>query len=263
MFRSKHLINAKRHHQIFSSFSEQLQGSRTLDECWEAYRKLMENFGFIEMFYGLDMASKKTEYVGNIESLISTYRNEFLSELLKPYYLKNDYTIYWCENSERVLNWSNVELEDITRGQLDVAVLSWDFKIVNGLSVPLRIDGHTNSWGGVGLSATGMEDDEFNVVLKEYGELVCRLTYLFHQRVQSLPFLLKHKGTYDRMIELTPEEKDCLLYSSCGYQISEIADKLNKKKRTVELYMKNAREKLNAKTTTHAISKAILLGYLD
>lgn len=55
------------------------------------------------------------------------------------------------------------------------------------------------------------------------------------------------------MNKLAPRERQCLALLAEGKRVDEVADIVGISKRTVEFYLTNARQKLQAKTTLHAI----------
>ena len=61
---------------------------------------------------------------------------------------------------------------------------------------------------------------------------------------------------------LTPREIDCLLWCARGDRQQEISDRLKIDTKTVEMHLKNTRSKLEARTTTEAVAKAIVSGMI-
>ncbi|MEL6204292.1 MAG: helix-turn-helix transcriptional regulator [Pseudomonadota bacterium] len=62
---------------------------------------------------------------------------------------------------------------------------------------------------------------------------------------------------------LTSRESDCMLLLASGLRQREIADRVSIDIKTVEMHLRNARIKLNARTTHQAIAQAILKGHID
>jgi DNA-binding CsgD family transcriptional regulator len=66
----------------------------------------------------------------------------------------------------------------------------------------------------------------------------------------------------DFVDRLTARERECLRWSAAGKTIWETAAILGLSERTVRFHHENARFKLNALSTTHAVSKAIAYGVI-
>ena len=67
----------------------------------------------------------------------------------------------------------------------------------------------------------------------------------------------------DFEIELTEREKDVLSFTASGKNPAQISDILRISTNTITKHLSNIRNKLNTINTTHAVSKATLLGLID
>ena len=61
---------------------------------------------------------------------------------------------------------------------------------------------------------------------------------------------------------ISPRESTCLSWAAVGKTADEIADILKISKHTVHFHTKNAIKKLDALNKTHAVAKAIVMGYI-
>lgn len=61
---------------------------------------------------------------------------------------------------------------------------------------------------------------------------------------------------------ISPRESTCLSWAAVGKTADEIADILKISRHTVHFHTKNAIKKLDAHNKTHAVSKAIVMGYI-
>src|SRR3546814_836288 len=59
---------------------------------------------------------------------------------------------------------------------------------------------------------------------------------------------------------LSPRERDCMTYVARGLRTVRIAERLGLSEVTVELYLRNARRKLKAATTSQAVARAMIFG---
>lgn len=73
----------------------------------------------------------------------------------------------------------------------------------------------------------------------------------------------REEGAKYSIVKLSAREKDCLYWSAQGKTASEIADILGLKTETVRKYIKNVMKRLNARSKTQAVVKAIAFGLLD
>lgn len=62
------------------------------------------------------------------------------------------------------------------------------------------------------------------------------------------------------MIKLTEREKEVMRYIAMGYSSKEVADKLNRSKRTVDFHLENIYHKLEVHNRIHALNKIKKLG---
>jgi DNA-binding CsgD family transcriptional regulator len=76
-----------------------------------------------------------------------------------------------------------------------------------------------------------------------------------HERLREAP---RQDGP-----KLSPRERECLSWLMHGHRTKDIAQRLNLSAVAVELYLKNARTKLGAKTREEAVAKAILLRIIE
>lgn len=61
---------------------------------------------------------------------------------------------------------------------------------------------------------------------------------------------------------LTPREVECLTWLARGLKQEALAEELKLSKPTVEMHLGNARKKLAAKTSTHAVAIAVSRGLI-
>lgn len=80
-----------------------------------------------------------------------------------------------------------------------------------------------------------------------------------------------HEGVMDqynirdimRLPNLTEREKYCLFQAAQGKQTAAIAEEGSISHRTVETHLKACRDKLEAKTTVHAVARAVYMGLIQ
>ena len=94
---------------------------------------------------------------------------------------------------------------------------------------------------------------------------LANLLYFAHRLadvcIQSLHW--KETAENGTTIYLRPREKDCLYWAAQGKTASDTADILSLKPDTVKKYIKTSMSRLDSKTKTQAVIKALELGLLD
>jgi DNA-binding CsgD family transcriptional regulator len=146
------------------------------------------------------------------------------------------------------------ELSDQTAGERDMYDLASHAGLETGFVLPFStIVGGTEK--AIGYSVwSDMSAKDVGSVLREHGTTIELM--LMGAKELILPGLKKLAlGT----AELSPREKDCLLYTALGQRAGQIAETLNIAEVTVNLHLKTARTKLSASTTAQAVARALTL----
>lgn len=132
-----------------------------------------------------------------------------------------------------------------------------DFSIGSmGLSFPIRGRHHEFAMFSV------TSDADANTWNKQKSHIIQKLmllSYHFHD------WTIRASGVYDDsnlLDSLTTREKDCLRWRALGKSDWDISKLLTISERTVKFHLENARAKLGAANTTHAVTKAVSLGLI-
>ena len=110
-------------------------------------------------------------------------------------------------------------------------------------------------FGGWGLSRSMAEARPFEMLVAAHGREAKLAAFLAHERMNDLSGGLP-------MPPLTAREADCLLWLARGKRLGEIAHLLGVSLPTIEFHLRNAREKLGARTREEAIAKALVGGLI-
>jgi DNA-binding CsgD family transcriptional regulator len=105
------------------------------------------------------------------------------------------------------------------------------------------------------LFASDPDDKALTVPGRHTHEALVLATH-FHQIARDL--IDGAGGT--RPSQLTPRERECLLWAACGKTAWETAHILNISERTVKFHLGNANRRLDTSNTTHAVARAIVRG---
>lgn len=128
-----------------------------------------------------------------------------------------------------------------------------DLGVASALAVPVRTrDQH--EFGGWIIG--NME--ELDTVEKLYMSFGAELQLAALLAYEWIVALQQHERKSKS--KLSPRERECLSWLSLGLRVAAIADKLKISESAVNLYITNARIKLDAKTREQAVARAILNG---
>ncbi|OKH86494.1 LuxR C-terminal-related transcriptional regulator [Thalassospira sp. TSL5-1] len=116
--------------------------------------------------------------------------------------------------------------------------------------------------------ANTMNKHEFSLFYSDKENALALAAHAVHQRCQELdPQLSKtdvhlapQKSGYYPL--LSPRERECLLWLCKGLRNDAIADRMGISRVTVEMHLRNCRQKLNARTREQAVVTAIKRGFI-
>ncbi len=97
---------------------------------------------------------------------------------------------------------------------------------------------------------------EVEIVFREHGDMLRLAAWYGHERLQAFPFAAADRGG------LSPREAECLQWVARGLRTKQIAEKMRLRPVTVELYLRNARTKLDAATREQAVASAVMNGLI-
>ncbi len=150
------------------------------------------------------------------------------------------------------MDWADIDRNDRTvRRFFNEAQ---DFKIgVNGLSIPIR--GRHHEFALFSVTAD-MREAEWRIQKPRLMRDLMLMSYHFHDWTLKTAGVDGAENLLDR---LSTREKDCLRWRALGKSDWEISQVLTISERTVKFHLENARGKLRAANTTHAVTKALTL----
>ncbi len=121
-----------------------------------------------------------------------------------------------------------------------------------GLLVPLSGDyGSALPTAGI-VMGSSLPEADIEKIVQENAPMLVALGHIFHAGMVG-ELRRRRAGAKP----LSNRERDCLQYAARGLRTTAIGDRLNLADGTVELYLRNARRKLDAKTLAEAVARAI------
>lgn len=153
--------------------------------------------------------------------------------------------------------WGSRQIERLADGERKLAEEAKEVGLRSGLYVPMAspLDPFSPV-AGMAL-AGAMSDVEFKAILAEHGVGLLHLAYVFHNASIRNVWMEQAGGR-----PLSDRERDCLRYLADGLRQDAIADRLCIARVTVEMHLRQARQKLGARTLNEAVAKALLFGQL-
>jgi DNA-binding CsgD family transcriptional regulator len=185
----------------------------------------------------------------------STYSAEWQKHYSQQNYVNIDPVVRAGLGGVLPVDWSKLRIEDPL--VLKFLGEAQEFKIGRvGLSIPIR-----GKHGEFALfSATAdMSTGEWDKQLRHLSRDLMLLAYQFHD------WAIKVEGIENEISLdlLTAREKDCLRWRSQGKTDWEISELIGISQSTVKFHLENARARLHATNTVHAVSKALAHGLIS
>lgn len=215
---------------------------------------LCDAFEFEHFIYGSRFA---TSLVQPAVFIISGYPEEWRQRYVDRGYLTIDPTVAHSTANVRPLYWN--ELTEIE--QMDPRVVNFlsearQFGLVSGVTIPVH-----GARGEIGLLSVCRGEENRRV--RPHIDQVLPALHLLSSYIHEAGCRLVAAGKLPfKRPELTPRERECLLWASEGKTSWETAQILGVSERTVIYHLQNASEKLGVSNRQQAVARAISQGLL-
>jgi DNA-binding CsgD family transcriptional regulator len=188
---------------------------------------------------------------------MSSHPEEFNSRYLDQGYIDHDpFGQYAMTEDQRPISWQDPRAGKYRTEKSEFFQNSLrDFGMDYGVTIPVR-DASNWKLGGTGVCFEASNDKEGDEIVARATPFVESAAMLFHSRVQE-------RDMMRQFFPLSVREKECLLWVAAGLTNKEIAFKLSLSDKTVELHIKNAAKRLNARNRAHAVSRALIYGVIS
>lgn len=234
--------------QKFSSISN-------VEGIHDACASLLQELGFVNFAYVLRVP---TSFSNSQIILIDNYPLEWHEHYFDQHYLSADPTITYCSQNILPRTWSDINQASI-HSEVGQKIMNeaTDVGLKLGISMPVHTPG-----GQFGILSCSIDKDN----AQSTNDVIQAIPYVqllashIHEAVDRV-FGLNKQGA--KVIELTPREKECLLWTADGKTAWETSVILNISERTVNYHLGNSANKLNVSNRQHAIAKAVLLGIIS
>lgn len=237
-------------------FSEKLAAAATVELAWSVYAASVERLGGKSVAYGFFPKTIGRSLSSEIVSL-SSHSEEFNRLYFEEGYIDHDPYAHYCMLEEhKTLPWGDPRADKFKTSRSSVVEhLMKGCGIEYGVTIPLR-DAAGVKLGGTGIALDVSEASSSEALLKANLPLIENAAMLFHARVQESDLMRQ-------VFSLSEREKECLLWVSAGLTNKEIAFKLSLSTKTVELHIRNAAQRLNARNRSHAVARALIYDVID
>lgn len=186
----------------------------------------------------------------------TTYPGEWRDRYRAKGYFAVDPIIAACRSRLMPIVWDRLELCDDVPEQSAVLGEASEFGLTRGFSVPI----HTPSGDKAIVSLASDESEAaFRSRIGAFQHQFHLMAIHFHARVETtLAALLPAP---EPAVKLTPREIECLQWTAEGKTAWEISRILSISENTVNFHLKNSMAKLDVHSKTHAVAKAVSLGF--
>jgi DNA-binding CsgD family transcriptional regulator len=236
----------------FDIFSEPTQPFASLEESADYLDSAKDKFGVLNLSYwfvGADPA--RTDAL----TWLSTYDPGYTKIYMNDYSPRGDPAFGACFRRLLPLDWSEVRnTDDTTRTIHEIASHYGIGK--QGISFPIRDPGLGQAMFSVNFDCA---DSQWIDVRKELVTVFHLFGHFFHLRLKELVA----GQTKKLRPELTPREREVMIWAAEGKTAWETAALLGISERAVRLYSENAMAKLGAHSKAQAVAVAIRNGLLE
>lgn len=188
---------------------------------------------------------------GQIPVSIGTFKKEWLDYYITGLHFLDDPVIQRTAESNSPFLWNT--MTGLNEKQAALGEVTRRLMGPNGMTVPLGTAGVT-----AGLSMTSWEPEE---------EWIARLpsvawnATLVGQKIHAI-VMAEKKATEAGLTPLTRSQKKCLRLLATGLGLDGICEAVSMTEKEVVRVLDNAQARLKARTHTHALVKAVTLGFM-
>ncbi|WP_337660165.1 helix-turn-helix transcriptional regulator [Anderseniella sp. Alg231-50] len=240
----------------FEDFADQMINLPDADEVWQCTAEFGHNLGFSSC--SLTMA-ERTQSRLESRYLRTDLGNEFSEAYTKGELIDIDpFLLFSCHKpgAGKVLTRDLSSFPESSPKHQEFLDRVAQAGNTGGIGIPVRTS-ENQVFGGWMFSSREPEET-FHKLVAGHGQEAHLAGLLAYERMVSLGL-----GREANEKLLSGREREVLLWLCAGCRVSMIADQLAISESAVNLYIKNARAKLGAKTREQAVARAILSGQIE
>ncbi|MBW7849771.1 MAG: autoinducer binding domain-containing protein [Rhodospirillales bacterium] len=231
-----------------------------VSETWNAVTRYFAGLGFTEVNYAL-FDPRQNASVEPMVRFYTTMDREWIEYYTDQRFDEVDATLKSVQTGATTPLFTGVHLsasfDRLTGEEQNVMRLAGEAGWKSAMVLPLTSSFDASRNGGGISIAGGMPEREFWSLVRRHGLEMMVLAETLHRRIGG-PIAQQ----LFQLPALSPRERDSLSYIARGLRIDQIADKLGIARVTVEMHLRNARKRLQARTLPQAVATAMRLGQI-
>lgn len=253
-----------------SQLSEYLCCSESAIVCWERYIAAMNDIGFSDICLVTKVSSGNDKY--SIEC-ISNISDEFIQQYsgkvqtAECSFSQNCFTstkpMLWLPKGESLSASSDIKTTNMNT--LPAPELFKKLRLSCGIVLPINIiNSKAENYVLISVADVSNDNGQFEKMVRQHLEFVVNASRLMYLGVNTSIGQLVYSQYGCRSVEaLTHNETQTLKWLSNGCSIDEISSqKIYKSRDSVNIYIKNAKRKLQVKSRDQLIAKSMMLGLI-
>lgn len=224
----------------------------TVEELFGHLREEYRALGFDSVIYNL-LNDHPSMGLKARPSIVSSYPQSLVDHWLGNDLMVHDPLQHFCFASPSAFAWHHVQPPELTRGSQKFLDAIYNIGLTDAVGVPIH--GPNSELACLGLATPHRVEDDPNRL-----STVQALGVQFHVAYGRLC-----GRTRPRMeaLELTPREREILMWSAEGKSVYAIAEILSVSENTVKFHLKNIYRKLGVGDRLQAVLRAIYLGLIS
>ena len=240
---------------IVIDFLDKARHCKTLLELSEVLQLTLSSIGFPVWAYQTYEEGFLSE---DKPVIVHNYPEEWINYYMANNCLDIDPVVAATKKSITPFKWSDVTVTAPSNKEIEIYQnTARDFKMNEGVCIP--IVGGNNRQSLLSISINENEAD-FQFITEKFRDSILAISFAFHSIAKDL---LKDQGLEVKREDLTPREKECLLWTAKGKSCWEISVIMNISERTVLYHLANAKEKFGVTSKYHLMAIAISEGYIS
>ena len=220
-------------------------------------RTFLDDLGFSHFSFCFGTQTSKIQF-----DSVSVFLNDYPEEWKKHYsaqnYMKTDLIHQKALNTTGPITWSSLKAREIPLNAALIFNEASEFKIQDGVSIPVRsLDNLFSLFSAV---ADGTPIERQQAIIQHTGTLMILATLLHDRAIE----LFKSMGrSLNGLSPLTRRETDVLSWAAEGKTSADIAQILNISASTVDKHVEHIMAKFQTSTRTHAAVRALSHGLIE
>lgn len=228
-------------------FAEELTSIKCHEDLWSSCRSFFAEYGFDGLIY-LDANKHGTTFYSSLP-------HDWVQHYQDQNYAENDPFLHKCCATYAPTFTGSAFLDvhhDLSETERKLILEAGETGYIAGFASPFRLMGPSGAGGWNLLSQQSRS--EVCQIIGEHGQTLQLASLMAHNALCASPA---------KTSPLTAREMEVLCWLSNGLRVQQIAHNMGLATVTVEFHLKNARQKLGAKTREQALAIAIGSGFIN